>query len=230
MKRCEKFEIDPSQYFEGVERDRAVKSLATYLGEEQGQASYTGAKFEDLISRSDPDLFTPWDVLAVQALSIPAQPAKMSWLLNDVNAQASALLRQIPKLAIADAPDLLAEGEAADRLWHLLRPLGVVTRSKILSAKRPSLIPIKDSVVVKAMTGCAISQLSNWWELWVTRSKRVDAPALFDSVRSVRSEVGGDALVLSELRTVDIVVWMRHHGWTFSSVLKNSEYESPVGA
>jgi len=72
-----------------------------------------------------------------------------------------------------------------------------------MAAKRPSLIPIRDSVVADAL-----GSPESWWSEWSNFMSGPGANERLGLVRSVATEAG--ALHLSHLRVLDIVIWMHH--------------------
>jgi hypothetical protein len=118
----------------------------------------SGAWFERL-EPSPPNGFTPTDLLSVELLDVSLPGGLIRDLLIDTDLRrlATERLADIHDVAIwdADAPPSLG---IADELWHLIdRHVAVCLRgsegvgdaklSKLLCRKRPSLIPITDSVV-----------------------------------------------------------------------------------
>lgn len=90
---------------------------------------------------------------------------------------------------------------------------GKVTTSKLLAAKRPGLFPIKDRVVVSALTGQSLDRVNNWWDLWAERYSHPGASALSDAAAAIGSTIDR-GFAVSALRVLDVVIWMRRYGWT----------------
>lgn len=94
--------------------------------------------------------------------------------------------------------------------------MGAVTAGKLLAAKRPALIPIWDKHIARALG----APKGHFWL------------AMRDSLRSsaaLVTEVAAEAQVdLTPLRVVDIVVWMRQHGYQFDPELCGS-WSPPTG-
>ncbi len=193
-------------HFVGDNEAVAVENLKEYL------ASFTGRLFERL---ADPDPFslTANDFVAVSALSVEVPPEAAGRLLGELHPTVGQLLRAIPVGAsIADTPELLAESEAAWELYELLRSihgLGPTTVSKLMAAKRPALVPIRDSVVWSAL-----GEPELWWAPWVEFTTGGDAEQRLAQVRSVAQLADADHLTL--LRVIDVVIWMRHRRQSFS--------------
>lgn len=200
------FCTDPLDYVRGDERPWAIASLRRYFG------GFTGAHFEHLADKDNPDRFTERDLVAVTMLAVDVPPRTAWSILRGPEAdELSALLAGVPKAVDAlwsDGEALSAESPA----WTLHRRLigmtglGRTTVTKLLAAKRPHLVPIFDSVVGEALR---IGWNDDDWAAW--RSALSDESARED-VAAVRDELP-DAADLSLLRTLDIAIWMRHKGW-----------------
>ena len=178
----------------------AVEALSDYLG------SFRGRLFEQL---ADPDPFalTANDFVAVSALSVDIPPKAAALLLGELRPSITHHLRRIPAAAaITDGADLLAEDSDAWALYDLLRSvdgLGPTRVSKLLAAKRPALVPIRDSVV-----HVALGSPKEWWSPWVGFMTGPDATARLKQIRKVA--VAARAQHLSLLRVLDVVIWMAH--------------------
>jgi hypothetical protein len=178
----------------------AVEALRDYLG------SFSGRLFEQL---ADPDPFalTANDFVAVSALSVDIPPEAAALLLGELRPSITHHLRRIPAAAaITDGADLLGEHSDAWKLYDLLKSvdgLGPTRVSKLLAAKRPALVPIRDSVV-----HAALGSPNQWWSPWVQFMTGPDATVRLEQVRKVA--VGARAQHLSLLRVLDVVIWMAH--------------------
>jgi hypothetical protein len=106
----------------------------------------------------------------------------------------------------------LANNDAALALWRLLsdrRQLGPTRVSKLLAAKRPHLVPIYDSFVAEALLPPTHRRQWQWWGPWRDMLLGPDGEAISAAVTEIRAEVTvPGANRLSELRVLDIVVWM----------------------
>jgi hypothetical protein len=192
--------IDLGNYI-GVYLDgpSATEALHAYL--EPGR--FTGAYFERL---ADPDPFTITanDLIAVSMLSVTIPAATAAWLLGEGRPLVSSLLREIPVDAhIADSSIDISEGSAAWELWDLIKTgndIGTTKTSKLLAAKRPSLIPVNDSV-----TRALMNSLGTWdnWRAFLQSEFWTD---LRPQLRRAGIDAGGAHL--SDLRIIDIILWM----------------------
>lgn len=198
------FPRDPLWYIRGNERRQAIESLRRYL------TDFTGAHFERLADHGELDRFTANDLVAVAMLGVDLPALAALHLLEDDAHSISGLLAQLPQSHDALwATDALAPDKPAWTLYYRLLDedgLGRTRASKLLAAKRPHLIPIYDSVVGDAL---GIGDNNDDWAAW--RAVLAE-PSTRGEVAEVRDAVAA-AAHLSLLRTLDIVIWMRHKGW-----------------
>lgn len=94
----------------------------------------------------------------------------------------------------------------ADNVPSLVRRIrqGPTTASKIMARKRPRLSPIYDSVVGPLM---GLNTSDSQWRVWHTAL--TDGTSLPERLRTI-PEISGVDPRISELRTMDVVLWM--HG------------------
>jgi len=195
----------PIDYIIGKRRRDAVEDIGRYYSD------FTGRCFDNYATRSEPNQFTAWDVVAVSALSvqIPAQAAIA--LIDDAVPNAPAgrlgeLLACIPSDAtIWDEQDYLAGAEARE-LWALVKSLPNLARtktSKLLAAKRPRLFPVYDRYIGQALL---VDQNADDWPLW--RGLFMEqGSGLLDACDSVARDAGVPG-GLSPLRVLDVAIWM----------------------
>jgi hypothetical protein len=200
--------MSPLRYLTGPARSQAVADLQTYL------TSYRGRFFEPLAARGDPDRFEASDLVAVSCLSVDIDPETAGWLLVGEGQRETAELLsalEIPPCGSLREYDL-ANNDAALALWRLLsdrRQLGPTRVSKLLAAKRPHLVPIYDSFVAEALLPPTHRRQWQWWGPWRDMLLGPDGEAISAAVKEIRTEVTvPGANRLSELRVLDIVVWM----------------------
>jgi hypothetical protein len=185
-------------------RDDVARYLATYFSSDPA-VGYAGRFFEQMIERSDPDQFTPWDMVVVSTLSVEIPPRVATEILlpGPTREQAIELLAamQDPGVSLETADDAdIAEGAPAEQLYRLLRGLagmGATKTSKLLAAKRPELVPIRDSVVERLLQAGA-----TWWSPMrqLARDDRLHA-----LIADASSGVVPDNV--SYLRRLDVVLW-----------------------
>jgi len=214
-----RFRVDPLVFMEGDERELAKASLTAYF------SSFTGSKFEELSDWDSPNEFTARDILAVSTLSVTVPANVAIWLVGpDGTAQVRPLLEQLGE------PDAQLSGDTdlgpAYELWDLVRSgrwpratttgkngVGRVIASKLLAAKRPGLIPIYDRHVAGALFG---ERDANDWEIWRSATSDTAYAATLEAACDGLLQETGRAGAVSVLRCVDIVVWMRVHGYQFA--------------
>ena len=192
--------------------ERAAGLVRTY------RAGYTGAAF-DTYGRNDPIRITGDDLIAVSMLSIHIRERSNAALrptsilvLERLAGAVTELLAAVPAdrdlhtLSEAEFDRWLGPGSAGEVLYWLLRQqagIPPVAVYKLLARKRLALLPIRDSVVSKALHQTADPWWRPWWE---TLAGDPDIVAQLDRIRRA-SEAGH----LSLLRVADIVIWMTHH-------------------
>jgi hypothetical protein len=172
---------------------------------------YSGKHFEWFVVQSDPKKFTPWDILAVEALSrtVPTETAR--WLFEP-NTVRDDLYAESLRSLVSDRDSLwtcdeklLNDGGALRGLYKLLRKqpgLGKVTASKLLATKFPAAVPIRDS---KVETLLGLEKSREWWSP-IRKLFTVPGQSLagyLDELK-VPTEVGK----VTTLRKLDVILWM----------------------
>ena len=171
-----------------------------------GRAAFSGRRFDDLAAESDPYCFTATDIAAVCTLSVPLTGQAVAQLLFDRAEVLSELLAACPNPELElwaldptalDKDGPLAACYAAVRSLHKVGP---VRASKLMAAKRPRLVPVRDSVV-EAFIGA--SPRSYWW-------RPMQQIVSNEAVRRRLEELSPDDLSdhVSILRRLDVVLWM----------------------
>lgn len=178
---------------------------------------YTGAAF-DTYGHNDPRRVTADDLIALSMLSIQIREQSTSALrpssirtLDSLSSRIAEMLAGLPadrELHTLTEPEFerwLGPESPGDHLYWLLRNEASVPRVavyKLLARKRLSLMPIRDTVVEKALR----QKADPWWRpWWQTLSGDPDLVAHLGVIRQASG-----ALRLSLLRVADIVVWMTH--------------------
>ena len=172
---------------------------------------YSGKHFEWFVAQSDLKMFTPWDILAVEALSVTVPTETARWLLEPNTERddhlAEALRSLVPgqdSLWTCDE-ELLSDGKPLSKLYSMLRAeegLGYVTASKLMAAKFPSVVPIRDS---KVETLLGLEKSREWWSP-IRKLFTVPGQSLagyLDELK-VSTEVGK----VTTLRRLDVILWM----------------------
>lgn len=194
-----------------VDTPTAVTYLETYYSlRANGQPRYSGSRFESVAAMNpDPNTIGLADFVAVSMLSVNVPGEAALRLLGPDSSNINRLLSQIPvDLDIVDAdPSSLGGESPAAQLWSVLRQgrdgVGRTTTSKLLAAKRPRLLPIWDSFVEIA-TGLDTSD--NWRKFQYVLVE--DDRRLWKWLQSLRSEVKTLPPTVSELRILDVLLWM----------------------
>lgn len=191
-------------YFSGDAHGLAVKALGDYYVADE---PYTGASFDTLIDAREPDRFTATDIVAVSMLSVNVPPKAALSLLGG---EADELLSKVPAgESLWSSPELLDRDGDAWKLWTVVaahHDVGRTIASKLLAAKRPALFPVYDQYVA-----AALDFGPSEWGFWQEVARHSDAKSLLDAVAEVRNTAGVNPIV-SDLRVIDVVVWMRQHG------------------
>jgi hypothetical protein len=192
--------------------ERAAAVVRTY-----GADGYTGAAF-DTYSTNDPGAITSDDLIALTMLSIHIRQQSTSSLrpssilaLDSVSDRITEALRQVPAdrelhtLTESEFQRWLGPGSPGDQLYWLLRKQASIPRVavyKLLARKRPSLMPIRDTVVERALGHKADPWWRPWWETLA------GDPEVVSHLGDIRRRSG--AVHLSLLRVADIMLWMTH--------------------
>ena len=201
-----------------VEDVRSVVDLRAYFDQGDGGQvpMFSGARFESLGGGGDipehRNRITSWDLVAVKCLSVDVPiNVSLDLLEGDLGDQIASYLEDIPTdidLGDDGASAHVAPGSPAQLAWQALvdqTDIGWVTAGKLLARKRPRLIPVWDSVV-----RCAyhVPKGHDEW-VWLDDLLRQRGGALALAVAVVRDEaaLGVD---VSVLRTLDVILWMRH--------------------
>lgn len=184
--------------------DAVQDHLLTYT------STYTGRWFEWFAERSQPDRFTAEDVLAVASLSRDIRIEAAHALVFDSEGRFSHLLAESNALVAAvDAPSGLADmdldGELARALAALYRAVravphvGKVSGSKLMAAKFPAHVPIRDARV-EALLDLASSD--EWWSPMQGLLRVDGVREALDAV-----DIPADRPHVTTLRRLDIVLW-----------------------
>lgn len=202
------------------ERPRALKYLteyfATYPLDTQAvpKGRYTGSHFERFRAdrrEADKNTFTADDAVSLSLLSVDLEGHAVLHLLEADNARLSALLARVPAdVDLVNVP--LADIEPEWPAWVLydalkeISGIGATKASKLLSRKRPRLVPIRDTEVERSL------ELDDG-EFWKPLAEALRTPGygagggtLYEYLLELReaSHIGDD---ISPLRVFDVIVW-----------------------
>ena len=189
---------------EGSEQARA--DLKEYFGpfsvDGSGHSGYTGRWFEHFAQMSDPAHFNGNDVAAAATLSVQFDSVSIAELANR-SAQLDALLAGCPP---PDTPiwavdtEVLADDAPLSRIYEQLKSIpgvGPVKASKLLAAKRPHLVPIRDRRV-----GELLGNPPKWWKPWRAVMSDEGFRTLLDDLADGLTPAG-----TSLLRVADVILW-----------------------
>jgi len=189
--------INVGRRIDAVLDEHAAPLVAAYYDR---SGPFAGADFDALAPNPAADIVQA-DLLAVSLLDIRLRPRALRSLLFEDHDDFVSGLRRVPvgvDLWAASVEDL----DSAASLLRRLRELdGVdwVTAHKFVARKRPRLVPVLDSVVVRALS---LPRGEQW---------RTLALALGDPGRRERiAAVAPAELDPSVLRLLDVATWMRH--------------------
>jgi len=187
-------------------KQRQINHLNRYFG-----SNYSGKLFEYFAARSEPKVFTPWDILAVESLSVSVPPATAKWLLepdvvrdsyleiaNKYFGSSEVTLWSCDQALIGDESEL-------SRLYKLLRlqpGLGSVTTSKLMAAKFLNVVPIRDSQVELLL---GLQNEESWWSTFRVLFKET-APSLAEHLDGLPVPTGTG--LITTLRRLDVILWM----------------------
>ena len=179
--------------------DQIARDLDRYF------KSYTGRYFERFIARSSPDRFTAEDLCAAASLSVPFTGVAAADLLIERADHFNALLSAegMPPSAVDIGcvdEEALADGSPLETLYVELKSLDqvhYVRASKLLAAKRPALVPIRDRVVERFL-GAG----EHWWRPY---RELATLDGLADRVFEFSPTVPGNVTLL---RRIDVALWM----------------------
>jgi len=207
-------------------RDRMIEHLHRYFDVLQnGTPRYSGSLFEFFAARAKhlakslnvPTRFNECHILAAESLSISIPPRAALWLLepdvirDSALDECSELLRLQTKIKALDvAPESWTDDASPFSRVHerlkavQIKDFGRVTRSKVLAALLPNVVPIRDSRV-EWMLGLEKSE--RWWKE-IYGVLRRDEGYVAKSLASL--ELTPLAAQTGLLRRLDVVLWMEY--------------------
>lgn len=174
-------------------------------------ADYSGRHFEWFCNQSPPFKFSPWDVLAIETLSVRLPPQTVRWLLEPDDKR-DQLLEELRPIVAAGMNlwncdvSLLRSGGALSDLYELLQTkngFGYVTTSKLMAAKFPRLVPIRDARVEVLLD---MEGKINWWE--PIRELFIGSDGDLATYLMENFVVPADVGNVTTLRRLDVILWM----------------------
>ena len=207
-------------------RDRMIEHMHRYFGAlGDGSPRYAGSLFETFASRSRTSSgfsfayprFNECHILAAESLSIKIPSRAAIWLLEPDAVRDSALdecgqllRRHTEFTGQGVAPESWTDdtspfSKVHERLRDVqISDFGRVTRSKILAALFPGVVPIRDSHV-EQMLGLEKSNI--WWKE-ILKVLQDDGGRVARDLASLN--LSPDASRASLLRRLDVVLWMEY--------------------
>ena len=189
-----------------------MKVLAAYFAPvTRGGGGFTGGQF-DAFDRSGTrsasvNTFTSDDFVAVSLLSVDVSARAALELLVSQRRRYEGLLEALgPDMDLVEVPSVTkSDFGPAWEVWSALSELpglGPTTVSKLMSRKRPRMIPIFDSVVNEVALGGS-GVLWSPMHAALTRNNH----ALHHRLLDCRADAGLNACI-SALRVFDVLAWM----------------------
>jgi hypothetical protein len=191
--------------------ESAKSSLAAYFYKE----AFTGSSYEKFFDiRKHPDEFTAQDLVAVSMLSVTIPPRVAKWVLDEGKTELSELLKKIDPtdLSIKSEDVDLSKNSSPYKLWKSIRDrrdMGETKTSKLIATKRPNLFPIFDRHVARALK---ITE-KDYWLPWQKFLRSENGERCIEKARGFAAEL--PIVGVSDLRLLDVIIWMRVHGHTF---------------
>jgi len=202
--------IEPHRVGEWLKEnlERAEVHLNRYFGDSHpDEYTYAGRHFEWFVARgSNAPGFSPDHFFAVNALSVNVPPSVIknlflknseSWQLHEccaiLHANSDIGLWNISEQHLAKFAELydILRGEDG---------MGYVTTSKLLAARFPNIVPIRDSLVEVVL---GLKNSVTWWD----HIQRIVADRTTRDVLSEFPIENSDAEV-GVLRRLDVILWM----------------------
>ena len=152
------------------------------------------------------------DLYAPALLSSPVRRGAAKAIIDRADS-ITGRLQQIPHRLTLWNVDVSAVDDALGHAHELIveldaiKHVGSTLASKLVAAKRPDLIPIRDRETAGALH---VPPKTPWLDYWHGWRDALD-PDTVSTLRQTSIDVGHFGL--SPLRTADIIVWMSETGW-----------------
>jgi len=173
---------------------------------------FHGQHFEWFANRVARDRFTEVDLAAIGALSVELKAQTARELIEDQDGALRSLLRECELWVATHGGDIsepglssgwLEKGSCFNELWYELVKseridLGPVKASKLMAAKYPSLIPIRDSRVSWLL---GVADNEPWWK--PMRELTIEVKSELNDLTLNRDDIH-----VTALRRLDVVLWM----------------------
>lgn len=197
-----------------VDEDEGLKYLKKYYLSDA--EFFTGSQFEQIGAEPGTEnKFTVADLYSVATLAVNVPARAGLAILGNEAETFNGLLGEIPDVEIRSLTESefethLGVKSPALELWDRLRRnghnerrwgIGPTLASKLMSRKRPHLIPIEDSVVDRVINRGRSDSWRLWWEAFQAEGDYLERRA-----DRLRAEIGRPDL--STLRVFDVMLWM----------------------
>ena len=189
-----------------VVEDKGLPKLIECYFSDDSKSRFAGSLF-DTLEDNPSDCFTPSDLLSLNLLDIRIQPETVRRICSG---EFDKSLQAVPSnVHIWEMNREIYD--KANGLWKELKDLHQVdqtTISKLLARKRPHLLPIQDSIVVKVL---GLKGL-NWWmplsEVMKEQKLQMRLNELAEFAKNSNNEK--IQYTPSLLRVLDVSIWMLH--------------------
>lgn len=180
--------------------------LDKYFGGENGSGGYEGRQFEWFVSQSNSTAFTAMDILAIGALSVEIPATTSRVLLEDSSKMYTSHLVACREWVQqhsthSDTDWLWADDSPFNNFYEDLRKeerVGKVVCSKLMAAKFPELIPIRDSKVEALLK---YQKVKGWWKPM--------HHLLRETLETLNSlHIRNKDIQVTPLRKLDVILWM----------------------
>jgi len=203
--------------------DRSQVHLDRYFGENHDDNfTYAGRHFEWFVERGLSESgFTEVHLLAVNALSVSVPP-HVSRLVLSRDSRVESLVSECAMILQRDDPPRLWTMSAAElapfaSLYDRLDAepgMGYVTTSKLMAARFPDIVPIRDSEVERLL---GLEKSETWWN-------HMQAIVSEPSIRYLLSEldIPEPSRPVGLLRRLDVILWMEARARKIDVVLQTA--------
>lgn len=180
--------------------------LDNYFGGLDGSGGYEGRQFEWFVCQSNSEVFTAMDILAIGALSVEVPATTARILVEDCSKTYANYLVACHEWiqqhsSSSDTDWLWGEDSPFNGLYEALRKeegVGKVVCSKLMAAKFPELIPIRDSKVEALLK---YQKVKEWWKPM--------HHLLRDTHETLNSlQIKNKDIQVTPLRKLDVILWM----------------------
>lgn len=177
--------------------------LATYFAD--GSHSGFAGRLFDTYGNNPDDNFSGDDLLAASMLDVRFGPSALRRIVldGDFRTALEKLNVDYPSSTIidmADEDDLFNRVDVLYRQLQDVAGVGPTRASKLLARKRPSLIPIGDSVILRAF---GVTDNEHWWQSLGEALKRPEIATALAKLAAPLHDV-------EPLRVLDVAAWMLH--------------------